>query len=129
MAVFVFGSNLAGRHRKGAAKYALENCGAVYGQGEGMQGRSYAIPTKTENLGAMDWSEIDLSVARFLAYARATPYEDFHLTPVGCGLAGHNCANLLASLRKHGTPPNVLLTSSWVQSMETYRRPFFGSGP
>ena len=116
MAVFVFGSNLAGRHGKGAAKHALQNCGAIYGQGEGRQGNSYAIPTKTGLLGAMDWSAIDLSVARFLDYARAAPDEDFHLTPVGCGLAGHPKANLLASLRKHGMPPNVLLTSSWVKS-------------
>ena len=43
--VFVFGSNLAGMHAGGAARVAYERFGAVMGQGVGMQGQSYAIPT------------------------------------------------------------------------------------
>lgn len=116
MAVFVFGSNLAGRHGKGAAKYALERHGAIYGQGEGVQGNSYAIPTKTANLGPMSWDEIDDHIARFVAYAKANRDVEFHLTPVGCGLAGHSKKDLISSLRKHGLPSNVLLTSSWITS-------------
>lgn len=115
MGVFVFGSNLAGRHGKGAAAYAMKHHGAIYGQGEGAQGTSYAIPTKTENLGPMDWDEdIDPAIGRFCQYAKDHPWQEFHLTPVGCGLAGHQKANLVKSLRKHGMPLNVLLTSSWV---------------
>ena len=48
--IFVFGSNLAGRHGKGAALYAKKHHGAIYGQGYGLQGRSFAIPTKDYNL-------------------------------------------------------------------------------
>lgn len=115
MAVFVFGSNLAGRHGKGAAKFAVQNHGAVYGQAEGLQGNSYAIPTKTQNLGPMDWDEdIDPAIGRFCEFARSTPDQEFHLTPVGCGLAAHQKANLVKSLRKHNMPPNVFLTASWV---------------
>ena len=44
--IFVFGSNLAGRHGKGAAKFAKDYHGAIYGRGVGLQGTSYAIPTK-----------------------------------------------------------------------------------
>ena len=47
MRVFVFGSNLAGRHGRGAARAAVREHGAIYGQGEGLQGNSYAIPTRT----------------------------------------------------------------------------------
>lgn len=43
--VFVFGSNLAGNHAGGAARVARELFGAIMGQGVGMQGQSYAIPT------------------------------------------------------------------------------------
>jgi len=66
--VFVFGSNLAGRHGKGAALYALQNEGAVYGQGVGRQGNSYAIPTKDENLTVMTLDDIDNHVYAFLVY-------------------------------------------------------------
>lgn len=44
--IFVFGSNPEGRHGAGAAKIARLQFGAVYGKGEGLQGYSYAIPTK-----------------------------------------------------------------------------------
>ena len=44
--IFVFGSNPEGRHGAGAAKVAREKFGAIYGQGEGLQGHSYALPTK-----------------------------------------------------------------------------------
>ena len=50
MMIFVFGSNLAGRHGKGAAKYARNNLGAVYGVGEGLTGDCYALPTKDYNI-------------------------------------------------------------------------------
>jgi len=53
MIVFVFGSNLAGRHGRGAALYALKHYGAVYGEGIGLQGNSYAIPTKDRHLNVL----------------------------------------------------------------------------
>ena len=43
--VFVFGSNLQGIHAGGAARTAMRLFGAKKGQGVGMQGQSYAIPT------------------------------------------------------------------------------------
>jgi hypothetical protein len=86
--IFVFGSNLAGRHGKGAALFALRERGARYGQGEGRQGNSYAIPTKDANLRTLPLDFIKGYVDRFLAYARANPDLRFQLTPIGCGLAG-----------------------------------------
>jgi hypothetical protein len=88
-AVFVFGSNLAGRHGKGAAKWAVEHRGAIYGHGIGPQGNSYAIPTKDEKLRTLPLPEIAVYVRFFRAYARMRPETRFQLTPIGCGLAGY----------------------------------------
>lgn len=87
--VFVFGSNLAGRHGKGAALFARQHRGAIYGRGEGIQGNSYAIPTKDATLKTLPLASIKSAVERFLEYARDCPDMQFQLTPIGCGLAGY----------------------------------------
>jgi hypothetical protein len=87
--IFVFGSNLAGRHGKGAALYALKYHGAIYGQAAGRQGSSYAIPTKNERLVTLALKDIEQYVNRFIAYAVANPNLVFRLTAIGCGLAGY----------------------------------------
>ena len=87
--IFVFGSNLAGRHGKGAARHAALFKGAVYGQGEGLQGESYAIPTKDRNLAPLPLPEIEQHVRTFLAFAEAHPELEFQVTAIGCGLAGY----------------------------------------
>ena len=66
--VFVFGSNLAGRHGKGAALHARQQHGAIYGQGVGLQGSSYAIPTKDSLLRTLPLSEINKYVYDFLIH-------------------------------------------------------------
>lgn len=92
--VFVFGSNLAGRHGKGAALWARKHRGAILGQGEGMQGNSYAIPTKSETLRTLPLSEIKMFVRRFQAFALENPNLTFQLTPIGCGLAGYRYSDI-----------------------------------
>mgnify|MGYP006951103771 CR=1 FL=1 len=87
--VFVFGSNLAGRHGKGAAWDAVRFFGAVRGRGIGMQGQSYAIPTKDEHLAPLSLDAIRKHVAVFLAFARSNPHLYFEVTAIGCGLAGY----------------------------------------
>jgi hypothetical protein len=87
--IFVFGSNLAGRHGKGAALFAAKNHGAVYGVGRGRTGNSYAIPTKDHNLRTLALDNIQAFVNEFLNYAIAHPELQFQLTAVGCGLAGY----------------------------------------
>lgn len=86
--VFVFGSNLAGVHGAGAAKRAHAHYGAVLGQGEGLHGRSYAIPTKDERIRTMALRVIEPCVKRFLYFAMSRPELEFNVTQVGCGLAG-----------------------------------------
>lgn len=86
--IFVFGSNYAGRHGKGAARTALRRYGAKYGQGEGLQGRSYAIPTKTANLSILPIGMVSAGIREFIRFAKSRQHLTFFVTPVGCGYAG-----------------------------------------
>ena len=90
--IFVFGSNLAGRHGAGAAKFAVKHCGAKYGVGEGIQGNSYAIPTKNEKLCVLPLHTIESFVEQFVEFSllKVGCGEKFFVTQVGCGLAGYS---------------------------------------
>lgn len=105
--IFVFGSNLAGRHGKGAALFAKERHGAIYGQGEGLQGRSYGIPTKDENIRTLQLPRIAVAVDKFKAFAAEHPEMTFQVTPIGCGLAGYKPKQIAPLFR--GSPANCLL--------------------
>lgn len=105
--IFVFGSNLAGRHGKGAALWARQHRGAIYGQGEGRQGNSYAIPTKDALLRTLTLEVIASYVAGFRCYARENPKLIFQLTPIGCGLAGYAPEQIAPMFRD--APANVAL--------------------
>ena len=81
--IFVFGSNLAGSHGGGAARQAYEHFGAIWGQGVGLQGQSYGIPTMHGGV-----ETIKPYVDEFVEYAKAHPELRFLVTRVGCGIAG-----------------------------------------
>ena len=86
--VFVFGSNLSGRHGKGAAKTAL-GWGAKWGQAAGIQGRTYGIPTKDASIRrTLTIEEIKPFVDEFIEFAKANKKLTFLVTEIGCGLAG-----------------------------------------
>lgn len=87
--IFVFGSNLAGRHGKGDALTAKQRYGAVYGVGEGLQGRSYGVPTKDGYLRSLPLPAIEAGVQRFLKFARQHPEMNFEIQALGCRLAGY----------------------------------------
>lgn len=87
--IFVFGSNEAGRHGMGAALHAWQLHGAVYGRGVGLQGNSYAIPTKDRQLRTLPLAAIQENVEQFKAFARVHPELMFQVTAIGCGLAGY----------------------------------------
>ena len=86
--IFVFGSNLKGVHGKGAALHAFKNHGAIMGQGVGLQGDSYAIPTKITPSKPLSLISINKHVADFIEFASIIPHVQFNVTPIGCGLAG-----------------------------------------
>lgn len=101
--LFVFGSNAAGLHMGGAARFALERFGAVWGIGEGLQGHSYAIPT-------MEGPEaLRAAVERFTAFAREHGEWHFLVTPVGCGIAGYAVDEVAPLFAQAARLPNVSL--------------------
>lgn len=110
--IFVFGSNLAGRHGAGAAKFARSHHGAVYGQGVGLQGNSYAIPTKDFNIKTLPLQSIKPYVQAFLEFAEQNPGLEFFVTPIGCGLAGYSPEQIAPLFR--GAPANCILPMEFI---------------
>ncbi len=104
--IFVFGSNLAGRHGKGAALEAVKKHGACYGIGEGPQGDSYAIPTKNWELKTLPLITIQESVKRFIWFAERLPQIQFNITRIGCGLAGYDWEKDIRPLFPEVMPDN-----------------------
>lgn len=111
--VFVFGSNEAGRHGKGAALSARLHYGAIYGQGVGPQGNSYAIPTKDRKLRVLPLEQIARHIIDFLTYAGEHPELQFNVTDVGCGYAGYG-PDEIAPLFKQA-PDNCHFTERFYQ--------------
>lgn len=109
--IFVFGSNLAGRHGAGAAKHALMHHGAILFQGTGIQGRSYAIPTKDARIRTLPLDQIKLHVKRFIAFAEIHPELTFYVTPIGCGLAGYKRSQIEPMFE--GMPDNCRFAETW----------------
>ena len=111
---FVFGSNEAGRHGKGAALTAKNCFGAVYGQGEGEQGQSYAVPTKDASLRSLPLYTIAENVRLFIQHATNHPHKQFAVSRVGCGLAGYKDEDIAPMFKGH--PSNVyFLEKVWEQ--------------
>ena len=104
--IFVFGSNLAGIHGKGAAAFAARHHNARKGIGKGRTGSAYAIPTKDRLLHVLPLEEIEQYVDEFIDYAAHHPDLDFILTPIGCGLAGYKYEQIAPLFAE--APPNVL---------------------
>ena len=117
MSIFVFGSNLAGRHGRGAALFARQHHGAIYGAGVGPQGNAYAIPTKDARLGVLPIATIARHFADFIAYARANPAVDFIVTPIGTGLAGYRHDQIAPLFADARSLRNVQLPEEWRTSL------------
>lgn len=114
--IFVFGSNLAGRHGKGAALFARQHHGAIYGQAEGLQGNSYAIPTKDRSIKTLPLNAIRSHVNRFLDFAIEHPNLSFQVTAIGCGLAGYSPVEI-APMFEHA-PANCELPPEFAAVMK-----------
>ncbi len=109
--VWVFGSNLAGRHGAGAAKVAKVSFSAQFGCGRGPTGRAYAIPTKDANLKVIEIDQIEQSIADFILYAKLHPELSFFVTRVGCGLAGYKDEQIASYFIN--APENCSLPVQW----------------
>ena len=106
--VFVFGSNLAGAHGGGAAVLAYRKFGAIWGQGVGLQGQSYGIPTMHGGVDA-----IKPYVDEFIEFAKTRPDLTFLVTRVGCGIAGFTNEEISPLFAKAHEVENIVLPSGW----------------
>lgn len=111
--VFVFGSNLAGMHGGGAARVARKLFGAVMGQGVGLQGQSYAIPTMQGGV-----ETIKPYVDEFIAFAESHPELKFYVTRIGCGIAGFTDAEIAPLFKNALGKPNIVLPRDFAEVLE-----------
>lgn len=114
--VFVFGSNLAGIHAGGAAKVARERFGAVMGQGVGLQGQSYAIPTMQGGV-----ETIKPYVDEFIELALEWDQTTFYVTRIGCGIAGFKDEEIAPLFAEALKLYNVRLPESFVKVIENMK--------
>ena len=115
--IFVFGSNPAGFHVGGAAKVAMKKFGAVYGQSEGMQGQSYAIPSTYPSLDM-----IRPHVDEFIRFAKKHQELIFLVTSIGCGNAGYTAYDIAPLFTEAYSLKNVVLPENFVYVIEHLSR-------
>ncbi|MBD5340101.1 MAG: hypothetical protein HDR94_00840 [Bacteroides sp.] len=114
--IFVFGSNLEGRHAGGAARVAYDKFGAVWGQGVGLQGQSYAIPTMQGGV-----ETIKPYVDAFINLAREWDQNTFYVTRIGCGIAGFTDEEIAPLFDEARDLYNVRLPESFVKIIDRNR--------
>jgi hypothetical protein len=113
--IFVFGSNTEGRHGKGAAKFAIDYCGAIYGQSKGLQGQSYGIITKNlsikenNSLRSVSLEFIEQQIDEFLEFANNNKELTFFVTKIGSKLAGFTMKEIADLFNNKLIPHNVYL--------------------
>lgn len=108
--IFVFGSNLEGQHGGGAALLAYRKWGAVWGQGVGLQGQTYGIPTMHGGV-----ETIRPYVDEFIAFAKAHPEYTFLVTEIGCGIAGFKPEEIAPLFRDAISVGNICLPERFWQ--------------
>ena len=113
--IFVFGSNLRGIHGAGAAAFAVKHHGAIFGQGIGLQGDSYGIPTKDGHLYTLPLDRIQKYVEQFVEFASQHPELEFVITPVGCGLAGYKRPQIRPMFAKAEGLKNCKFADTWLE--------------
>lgn len=115
--IFVFGSNVLGYHTGGASRTARKKFGAIWGQAEGLQGQSYAIPVDYGKDVRKD-EEVKAAIERFVAYAKSHPDLFFLVTRIGCGTAGYNDEEMAQFFKGTLELRNVSLPKSFVDALK-----------
>jgi len=111
--IFVFGSNLGGYHGGGAARIAMDKFGAVWGQGVGLQGQCYAIPTMQGGV-----ETIKPYVDEFIAFAEQHPEYKFLVTRIGCGIAGFADEEIAPLFQAALNIENIILPKEFVKALQ-----------
>ena len=114
--IFVFGSNLRGMHGGGAARVAVTKFGAIMGQGVGLQGQSYAIPTMQ---GGVD--TIKPYVDKFIDFAKKNPELKFLVTRIGCGIAGFEDFEIAPLFKEAIDVENIYLPIEFINILKVTR--------
>ena len=110
--IFVFGSNLAGAHGGGAAWLAYRRFGAVWGEGVGLHGRTYAIPTMQ---GGVD--TVKPYVDDFILFSKEHKELTFLVTRIGCGIAGFRDEEIAPLFREAICVENIILPKEFVENI------------
>ena len=116
--IFVFGSNLNGAHGAGSAKEAHRNWGAVYGQAVGLQGNSYAIPTKDRRYRTLPIPAIIPYVDEYIDFVERNPELQFRMVAIGCGLAGYQPSEMAPLFGKLLGKKNVVMPDEFVKVLK-----------
>ena len=111
--IFVFGSNLAGQHKGGAARAAHMKFGAEWGVGVGLTGQAYAIPTMQGGV-----ETIKPYVDEFIEFASKHPEYKFLVTKIGCGIAGFRVEEIASLFAAAIDMDNVILPEDFVEVMQ-----------
>ncbi|MBO5886443.1 MAG: hypothetical protein J6Q60_00285 [Bacteroidaceae bacterium] len=106
--IFVFGSNLRGMHGGGAARVAFQKFGAIWGEGVGLHGQSYAIPTMQGGV-----ETIRPYVDEFIRFAQEHPELTFLVTRIGCGIAGFTDDDIAPLFEEAQDIENIVLPEEW----------------
>lgn len=114
--IFVFGSNTEGRHGAGAAKCAVDDYNAIYGQPKSLQGQSYAIVTKDLSKGdkSVTIDYIEEQVNELIDFAIDNKDKTFWVTKIGCGLGGFTEADIASVFINKILPINLILPKEFV---------------
>jgi hypothetical protein len=118
--VFVFGSNESGRHGRGAALTAKQ-WGARNGQGFGLMGQTFGIPTKDGNMKTLSLGKIRTYVEGFIAHAIANPTKEFLVTRIGCGLAGLTAEQIAPMFFTARYMTNVHLSQDFIDVLQMHQ--------
>lgn len=118
--IFVFGSNESGHHGAGAALFAEKHLGAIAGKGFGLEGNTFAIPTKDWTIQQLDIAIIEFYVKRFIAFVEKTsnPKIRFLVTKIGCGLAGFTPEEIAPFFKKLRDNPLVWLPQDFINIID-----------
>jgi hypothetical protein len=114
--IFVFGSNLAGMHGGGSAAAAHKEHGAIWGEGVGPHGNSYAIPTLDQDLQRLALYDIAAHVGDFIEYAKLNSEWSFNIVAIGCGIAGFRPEEIAPMFK--GAPLNCNLPGEFLAIIE-----------
>ena len=106
--IFVFGTDIFGFHDGGASEQAVRQFGAVYGEKEGLNGQSYAIPTD-----GLPYALLRSYVFEFIEFAKAHPEKRFLVTRIGCGAARYDASQIAPLFERAIYVSNIVLPSDF----------------